>query len=243
MLINAEIIVPGDLNETQHYAAQHFITLCRDAISDHGSFAVALSGGSTPKAIYEILTQPPYSEEIEWEKVHLFWSDERSVAPSNPESNHHMAMKAGFAKVPLPPAHIHRMVAEHEIEKHALAYEEKILSVLEDRSFDLVMLGMGEDGHTASLFPGTKGLEDTGRLVVANFVPQKNTWRMTLTFEAINAAHFQVFYVTGKAKAAMVATVMQPPPTLPCQLVGTDDHPALWILDKEAASDLLHNSG
>lgn len=238
MLINAEVIVPGDLLETQHYAAQHFITLCRDAISDHGYFAVALSGGSTPKAIYEILCQPPYSLEVEWNKVHFFWSDERAVSPTNPESNYHMAMKAGFEKMPLVPAHIHRMVAEHEIEKNALAYEKEILSVLEDQSLDLVMLGMGEDGHTASLFPGTKALQDTDQLVVANFVPQKNTWRMTFTFEAINTAHFQVFYVMGKSKAEMVAAVMKSPPTLPCQLVGTADHPALWILDREASLQL-----
>jgi 6-phosphogluconolactonase len=235
MLVNAELIVPGDLRATQHFAVQHLITLCRDAIQENGSFAVALSGGSTPKALYEILCQPPYSLEVEWDKVHLFWSDERSVGPSHPDSNYHMAMKAGFAKVPLPPAHIHRMVAETDIHKNATLYEKKILTILEDRAFDLVMLGMGEDGHTASLFPATEALQDRDRLAVANFVPQKKTWRMTLTFEAINAAKAQVFYVMGKAKAPMLTQVLNSPPTLPCQLVGTADHPALWIADQEAA--------
>lgn len=234
-MLNAELIVPGDLSTTQHFAVQHFVTLCRDSIQDRGSFAVALSGGSTPKALYELLCNPPYDLEIEWDKVHLFWSDERSVPPSHPDSNYHMAMKAGFEKVPLPPAHIHRMVAEAEIHKNADRYEKKILTLLEDRTFDLVMLGMGNDGHTASLFPATQALQDKGRYVAANYIPEKKTWRMTLTLECINAAQNQVFYVMGKSKAPVLAKMFNTPPTLPCQLVGSADHPALWISDKEAA--------
>lgn len=234
-LLNAELIVPGDYNATLHFAVEHFITTCRDAIMDRGMFCVALSGGSTPKAIYELLCQPPYCEEIEWEKIHLFWSDERS---SPADSNYLMAMKAGFEKMPLPPGHIHRMVAEVDIEKNAKQYEQKIRSILDDHAFDLVMLGMGEDGHTASLFPGTEALNASGRLVVANHIPQKETWRMTLTFECINDASQTVFYVMGASKAEMVAKVFSTPPTLPCQLVGTPDHPALWISD-EAATALL----
>ncbi len=235
-LINAQMIVPGDYDATLHYAVQHFVTLCRDAIQDRGMFAVALSGGSTPKALYELLCQPPYSLEIDWDKVHLFWSDERSVPPTHADSNYQMALKAGFSKVPLPPAHIHRMVAETDLSKNADRYEKKILTVLEDRTFDLVMLGMGDDGHTASLFPGTEGLKETGRLVTANYIPQKKTWRMTLTFEGINSANHTVFYVMGSSKAPMLSHVFNTPPTLPCQLIGTADHPALWIVDKAASS-------
>lgn len=234
--MNAELIVPGDTDTTFHYSAAHFVTACRDAIMDHGQFTVALSGGSTPKAIYELLCQPPYSLEIQWDKVHLFWSDERSVPPTSLDSNYHMALQAGFEKMLIPPEHIHRMVAEVDIEKNALSYEKKILKVLDDRSFDLIMLGMGEDGHTASLFPNTEGLKPQNRLVIPNHVPQKNTWRMTLTFECINQASKAVFYVLGKPKAEMLARVFATEPALPCQFVGTADHPSLWIADEAAAS-------
>src|SRR6185369_8606463 len=196
-MMNAELLVPGDYDATLHFCVEHFINTCRDAIQDHGQFFVALSGGSTPKAIYELLCQPPYSSEIEWSKIHLFWSDERSVPPTSPDSNYHMAMKAGFEKMLFVPEHIHRMVAETDIEKHALQYEKKILKTLQGQSFDLIMLGMGEDGHTASLFPETEALKAKGRLVVANHVPQKETWRMTLTFDCINDAANTVFYVMG----------------------------------------------
>lgn len=235
-LENAELIVPGDLDSTIHYAASHFTKTCRDAIQEHGVFSVALSGGSTPKAIYELLCQPPYSLEIEWDKIHLFWSDERSVPPTDNESNYHMALKAGFSEMLIPPSHIHRMVAERDIEKNAELYEKKIVSILDGRSFDLVMLGMGEDGHTASLFPSTAALQSQGRFVVANYIPQKNTWRMTLTFECINDAANIAFYVTGKNKAEMLHKVLYSEPTFPCQFVGTPDHPALWIADEAAAA-------
>lgn len=235
-LLNAELLVPGDYDATLHFSVEHFIGACRDAIQDHGQFFVALSGGSTPKAIYEVLCQPDYSSEIEWGKVHLFWGDERSVPPTSLDSNYHMAMKAGFEKMLLPPGHIHRMVAEENIEENAKHYESTILRILDGQSFDLVMLGMGEDGHTASLFPNTSALKSNGRLVVANHVPQKETWRMTFTFDCINDAAQTVFYVMGKSKAEMIAKVFSTEPFLPCQLVGTPDHPALWITDEAAAS-------
>jgi 6-phosphogluconolactonase len=235
-LDNAELVVPGDYDATLRYCVEHFINACREAIEDHGQFFVALSGGSTPKALYELLCRPEYSEEIEWDKVHLFWSDERSVPATSPDSNYHMAMKAGFDKVLLLPQHIHRMAAESDIEKNALHYEKTLRSFLNDTSFDLVMLGMGEDGHTASLFPDTEGLNIGGRWAIANYIPQKETWRMTLTFECINNASHTVFYVLGKSKAEMLAKVLTSPPSLPCQFVGTPDHPALWIADEAAAA-------
>lgn len=238
MSINARLIIPGKYEETLRYAVEHFVTLCRDAISDHGAFYVALSGGSTPKAIYELLCQGEFKDEIEWEKVHLFWSDERSVPPDHPESNFKMAMKAGFAKVDIPPAHIHRMIAETDIEKNALAYEKTIRKVVGERTFDLVMLGMGEDGHTASLFPHTGALKIRGRLAAPNFIPEKNTWRMTLTFDAINAASHIVFYVMGNSKKERLSVVFSTPLTLPCQKVGTIDNPALWIVDEMAGATL-----
>ena len=235
MLINATLTVPGDKDTTLQYAANHFVTIARDAIEDHGFFSVALSGGSTPKAIYELICQPGLSEEMEWEKVHLFWSDERSVFPDDPESNYRMAMEAGFANMPLLPQHIHRMIAEKDIEAEAHRYETEMKRILDDQALDLVMLGMGEDGHTASLFPGTAALEAHGRLCVANHIPQKKTWRMTLTLECINAAAHIVVYVIGSNKKEMLHHVFNTPPKLPCQHVGTVDNPATWIAD-EAAS-------
>ncbi|HEX4839464.1 MAG TPA: 6-phosphogluconolactonase [Rhabdochlamydiaceae bacterium] len=235
-MMNAELLVPGDYDATLHFSVEHFINTCRDAIQDHGQFFVALSGGSTPKALYELLCQPQYSEEIEWSKIHLFWSDERSVPPTHEGSNYRMAMKAGFEKMLLLPEHIHRMEAEEEIDKNALKYEKKIVKILNGQSFDLVMLGMGEDGHTASLFPQTDALHAKGRLVVANHVPQKETWRMTLTFDCINDAAHTVFYVLGQSKAEMMARVFSEKAVLPCQKVGTPDNPALWIADQAAAS-------
>lgn len=236
MLLNAHLIVPGDKDTTLHYAANHFVSLARAAIEDHGFFAVALSGGSTPKAIYELLCGPLLSEEIEWEKVHLFWSDERSVFPNDPQSNYRMAMESGFAKMPIPTQHIHRMAAEEEIEENALLYEHKLKRVLDEQALDLVMLGMGEDGHTASLFPGTKALEDHGRLCLANYVPEKKTWRMTLTLSCINAAAHIAVYVMGGSKKEMLHHVFNTPAELPCQKVGISDNPALWIVDEEAAT-------
>ncbi len=233
-----KLIVPGDYPATLRYAADHFVSSCQSAIQDHGFFTVALSGGSTPKALYEILCLPPYSQEIDWEKIHLFWSDERSVPPTDPESNFGMAMKAGFEKMLIPPHHIHRMIAEDQIEHHAKKYEEKLRSILKGQSLDLVMLGMGDDGHTASLFPGTEALSVKGCYVTQNYVPQKKTWRMTLTYDALNDAVNTIFYVLGASKAEMLAHVFHSKPHLPCQFVGTEDHPALWIADEAAAQKM-----
>ena len=236
--MNRKLIIPGDKAATLRYAADHFVTTCENAIHDHGFFTVALSGGSTPKALYELLTSSPYKEEIEWDKIHLFWSDERAVPPTDPESNYGMAMKAGFDKMLLTPHHIHRMIAEDQIEHHAKKYEEKLISILRGQTLDLVMLGMGEDGHTASLFPDTSGLLVKGRLVIANYIPSKKTWRMTLTFDAINDASQAVFYILGASKAPMLAHVFSTPPHLPCQRIGTPDHPSLWIADEDAARSI-----
>jgi 6-phosphogluconolactonase len=237
MLIDPKrkLVVPGDYSVTVAFCSTHFLKAAEDAIQDHGAFFVALSGGSTPKTLFERLTAPPYDKKINWQKVHLFWSDERSVSPTDPESNYHMAMQAGLAKMPIPHNQIHRMCAEVEIEKNAELYEKTIEAVLQKRPFDMIMLGMGEDGHTASLFPSTEGLKETKRLVVANFIPQKNTWRMTLTYPCINAAHITVFYVLGASKKEMLTKVLQPGTELPSQRVGTKEHPALFIADEAAA--------
>ena len=237
-----DLLIPGDENATLDLCIRHFVASAREAIQTHGSFFVALAGGSTPKAVYQKVTAPPYSEEIDWEKVFLFWGDERSIPPSDPESNYKMAMDAGFQKVPIPKDHIFRMVAEENIEENALKYEDEIRKTLKDRPFDLVILGMGEDGHTASLFPQTEGLKAEDRLAIANFIPQKNTWRMTLTFDVLNSAQNIAIYIIGQAKKDILAEVLQTelqPERYPIQLIGTNDTKALWIVDEAAAAELL----
>ena len=230
------IAIPGDEKETLIFCVEHFITAYKDAISKTGCFTVALSGGSTPKAIFSLLTTPPYVSQIDWTKVHLFWSDERSVSPDDLESNFHMAMEAGFKSVGIPLPQIHRMKAETNIEEEAKLYEELLHRKLKNKGFDYLMLGMGEDGHTASLFPGTKALKIQDRLVVANHVPQKDTWRMTLTYPCINSSKNIVLYVLGEKKQKLLEEIYShKKPCYPVEQVGTDLHKALWIADKEAA--------
>jgi len=153
-----------------------------------------------------------------------------------------MAMDAGFSKIPIPKSHIFRMKAEKDIEKEAKNYEKLIQEKLGSSLFDLVMLGMGDDGHTASLFPETKGLNVKDRLVIANYVPQKNTWRMSVTFEAINQSQNICLYVLGENKAKMVHEIFSlEQEKYPVQKVGSFSAPALWILDEKAASLLTTN--
>lgn len=235
-----EIIIPGDYAITVIYCVEHFIALSKRAIQDHGAFFVALSGGSTPKAIFEHLASATYFPMVEWNKIHVFWSDERAVFPDNPESNYRMAIETGMLKG-IPKEQIHRMRAEDNIEKNADSYEQEIAAALQGRPFDLVMLGMGEDGHTASLFPHTEGLKRQNRLVIANYIPAKNVWRMTLTYDCINAANHSAIYVLGASKKATLAKVLLSSNQFdlyPVQKVGTPAHPALWIADQDAAEDL-----
>ena len=182
------VMIGGSYDQTLEYCAEQFIKICEESIEKFGSFTVALSGGSTPKALYTLLSKPPYSTRVDWSKVYLFWSDERAVEMDDDDSNYNMAMKAGFSKLSIPENHIYRMKAEKNIEAMAHEYEKLIETHLKGRGFDLVMLGMGEDGHTASLFPKTEGLHATQKRVIANFIPQKECWRMSLTFACINEA-------------------------------------------------------
>ncbi|MFZ0566033.1 MAG: 6-phosphogluconolactonase [Chlamydiales bacterium] len=237
------ITLPGDVEATLHFSVQKWIEVAQESIDDHGFFAVALSGGSTPKNIFKRLSESEMASKIDWSKVFLFWSDERSVPPDHTESNYHMAMEeGGLGKLGIPSDQIFRMVAETDIEANAEAYEKIILETLGGRPFDLVMLGMGDDGHTASLFPHTKALTAIGQLVVANHVFQKNTWRMTLTYECINRARYVCVYVIGKNKAKTLEKVLTSPfnpENYPSQLIGTAANRAIWIIDDEAGSLLL----
>ena len=232
------IITPGNAEETILFCVDQFIAIGQEAIKNHNFFAVALSGGQTPNAIYKKLSEPNTIDRLDWSKVICFWSDERSVPPTHSDSNYKNAMAAGLSKLPLLEDHIFRMHAAKDIEKNAAAYEAQIRLVLPSLSFDLMMLGMGEDGHTASLFPKTDALHTKGRLVVANYVPELNTWRMTLTYDCINASKAISIYALGTKKAEMVKKVLSDefhPDTYPIQKVGTEERKALWILDNDSA--------
>jgi 6-phosphogluconolactonase len=234
-----DIVVGNNKEASLNFAVEHFIKIANDAISKRGVFVVALSGGSTPKAIFLKLTNEANSKRVQWEKVRLFWSDERSVGPDNPDSNYKMAMDAGFSTLPIKRDNIFRMKAEKDIEIHAILYEDAIER--KAKVFDLIMLGMGDDGHTASLFPYTQGLEIEDRLVVANFVPQKDTWRMSFTYTGIHNTRNLAVYVLGLSKKDMVKTVLSSPlnyKKYPVQNVGTKDCKALWVLDADAFSGL-----
>lgn len=226
-------------SEAVNFCINQFLAIAKESIEKNGKFTVALSGGSTPKAIYQGLAKSENAKLIDWSKVYLFWSDERCVPPSSPESNYHMAMEAGFNQLPINQEQVFRMHAEEEIHQAALDYEEQIRQHVPNGAFDLVMLGVGEDGHTASLFPHTHALHTTDRLVIGNFIPLKDTWRMTFTYDCINSAHHIAIYALGKNKAEIVDAVLTGiynPDLLPAQKVGQLSHQALWILDESAAS-------
>ncbi|MDP1879701.1 MAG: 6-phosphogluconolactonase [Parachlamydiaceae bacterium] len=235
-----ELIIPGNLNETIQFCVNQFLEIGNQAIREKDFFTVALSGGSTPSAIFKELAKEGNREKIDWNKVLCFWSDERSVPPNNPENNCYSAMQSGLNQVPLLPEHIYRMQAEKNIQQNSLFYEKLIHEKVPNNRFDLIMLGMGEDGHTASLFPHTDALQVSDRLVIENEVPQKNTWRMTFTYPCINQAHHICIYVLGKNKAKMVREVLIDSENnfenLPIQKIGTEENKALWILDQEASS-------
>ncbi|MBF8263262.1 MAG: pgl [Parachlamydiales bacterium] len=236
-----DAVILSTMEEATRYAVEHWVRLAKASIAERGRFAVALSGGSTPNAIYKMLASPPYSHKIDWSKVFLFWSDERSVSPDHPDSNYRTAMTHGFSHLPLFPAQIFRMEAEKEIARSAEKYESAIRKTLGPTLFDLVMLGLGEDGHTASLFPNTTALQENDRWVVANDVPEKKSGRMTLTIPCINQSWQSVFYVFGAAKQTIAHNVLRAPriSPWPASQIGTPERKSLWIMDAAAAASLL----
>lgn len=227
-------------------AAAAYATACyRAAIDDHDYFAVALSGGSTPRALFELLAAPENAQHIGWSKVHVFWGDERTVPPDHPDSNYQMAQQALLDQVALPSSNVHRIAGELEPALAAAEYEQTLRSFFATRAgknrFDLILLGMGDDGHTASLFPDTAALDETERLVVANYVPKLDTWRITLTASIINQAAHVAFMVAGAGKADTLKRVLhgpRQPHELPSQLIQPVDGELVWLVDKAAAAQL-----
>jgi 6-phosphogluconolactonase len=229
-------------------AAALFAESASKAAAARGVARIAISGGSTPKAMFALLadTNAPYFAQVPWQKLQLFWVDERCVPPTDADSNYRMTNEAMLSKVPLTAAQIHRMEGELDPEVAASRYEAALrtafrLEGAETPVFDLVLLGMGDDGHTASLFPHTAALHEMSRLVVANHVPQKDTWRITLTQPVINRAREVAFLIEGAGKADVLHEVLQgtyDPETHPSQLIRPASGQLTLLLDAAAASKL-----
>ncbi len=227
-------------------AAQYLTEMVGEAVAAQGRARIAISGGSTPKAAFHLLADPaqPWRGRMPWDQLDLYWVDERTVPPDDPESNYRMTREALLDHVPLRPAQVHRMEGELEPEVAASRYESELRNSLrlegaESPRFDLVALGMGDDGHTASLFPHTAAIHEMNRLVTANHVPQKDTWRITLTWPVINHASSVFFLIGGADKAERVREVFmgpRDPERLPSQLIWPSSGILTLFLDKAAAA-------
>ena len=246
---NQEIRILADANSIAQTAAAEFLQAAEEAVRERGAFSVALSGGSTPKTLYGLLASNPLLQaKVPWRKVQFFFGDERHVPPDNPESNFRMANEAMLAKAPIDSKQVHRVKAEKRNAAEAAAeYEDDLrasfaLAAGQFPRFDLVLLGMGPEGHTASLFPGTKALKEERSLVVSNWVGKLYTDRITLTPPVLNNAARIVFMVHGVEKAPALKAVLEgpyEPDQLPAQIIRPKQGKVLWLVDPIAASMLV----
>jgi 6-phosphogluconolactonase len=233
---------------TARAAAQLFSDAAVKANAARGVARIAISGGTTPKSMFALLADPagPFLKTVPWDKVELYWVDERCVPPDNSESNYRMTKEAMLSKVPLPAEQVHRMEGELAPEVAAARYESTIrnsfrLEGAETPTFDLVLLGMGDDGHTASLFPHTEALNEMSHIVVPNHVLQKDTWRITLTWPVINQGREVAFLIEGVGKAQVLHDVFlgpYQPDTYPSQIIRPASGRLMLLLDRAAASKL-----
>jgi len=244
-----EVTLFPDGNAIARRAAEEFLHAATEAVAQRGAFTVALAGGSTPKALYTLLaTDSTFRDKLPWDRIHFFFGDERHVPPDNDQSNYRMANESLFTKAPIQPSQITRIRAENpDAEKAALEYEQALRAYFKVKDgeyprFDLVLLGMGEEGHTLSLFPGTKALHATShRFVVRNWVGKLFTDRITLTAPAANQANRVIFMVTRSDKALALKAVLEgpyEPEQLPSQLIQPVNGKLLWLVDQAAGSML-----
>jgi 6-phosphogluconolactonase len=250
----AEISIYANADSLARAAAERFVTIAETAIATRGRFAVALAGGSTPRKLYALLASDEFASRANWPYVHFFWGDERCVPPDEPDSNYRMVRETLLNHIPIPVANVHRMRGEIDPNQAANSYESTLRDFfLEDtdpdtrkemqlkKSFDLVLLGMGADGHTASLFPGTAAVLEEERWALAHYVSKQGFWRITLTPAIINAAVYVLFAVTGEDKAARLNQVIAgpfQPDLLPAQSIQPTYGKLLWLVDTAAASNL-----
>jgi len=245
-----EIPVAANAEELNRMAAKIIVDRITESLETKARFTIALSGGSTPKGLYALLaTDPSFRERIVWQKVHFFWGDERHVPPDHPESNYRMAYETMLSKAPVPPENIHRVPVEHpDANKSAHEYEQELIRFFRLEAgrlprFDCVLQGLGRDGHTASLFPGTKAVRERERLVVANWVETLRTYRITMTVPVLNNADWVLFLVSGTEKAETLKDVLagdKQPERLPARLIQPTHGRLLWLVDRAAASGLTH---
>ncbi|HST53675.1 MAG TPA: 6-phosphogluconolactonase [Pyrinomonadaceae bacterium] len=234
-----------DAEQVAREAANLFVRLSNEAVGERGSFSVALSGGTTPKRIYELLASDDYRTRVTWANVHIFFGDERTVPPDHADSNYRMANEALLSHVSLPPENVHRIDGVGDAAANASLYESEMRGFFgggaEWPRLDLVMLGMGDDGHTASLFPGSEALAEDRAWVVANWVEKFSTWRITLSAPAINNARHVLFLVTGAGKADRLREVLKgerDTTRLPSQMIEPRDGTLEWFVDRAAAEKL-----
>jgi 6-phosphogluconolactonase len=246
--MDADILIAPDPDALAREAAGRLAELAYEAVESRGRFSLALSGGSTPGALYRLLAQEPYRARIPWAGIFLFWADERCVPPDDPGSNYRLADEALIAHVPLPAENIYRVHGELEPQAAARDYARQLRDYFcgPKPRFDLVLLGLGDDGHTASLFPGSPALEQVERLTAAVEATYQDrpARRVTLTLPAINTARQVWFLVSGQAKAGIVQAVLEGSGALlPAQQVAPMAGRVLWLLDAAAAGQLRSRPG
>lgn len=243
-----QVRVMADVESLHQAAARELIQRSLAAVNARGVFHVALSGGSTPRGLFSLLVTDGFLfQNMPWAETHFWWSDERHVPPDHPDSNYKMARDAMLTRAPIPPENIHRVHSEYaDPARAAEEYQAELLAVIQSSrldipQFDLILLGMGPDGHTASLFPGTRALDEPSSLVVANWVGKFFTWRITFTPPLINRARAVLFLVTGEDKSLALKGVLEgslEPRQLPAQLVQPASKELLWLVDQKAAAQL-----
>lgn len=236
------ISVFSDTESLSQAIADHIIEKAKQAVSIKECFSVVLAGGSTPKEPYRLLASKDYADQVDWSKVHIFWGDERCVPPNDSDSNYRMARETFINKLPIPTSNIYRIEGERKPSDAARYYQERLKEFFVGKpQFDLILLGMGEDGHTASLFPGTEALLNTKDWVTANYIEKISTWRITLTPQVINQAGNIIFIVSGEKKAETLYKVLQGeyrPDLYPSQLIKPTQGILNWYIDKLAAKQL-----
>jgi len=235
------IRICDDLEALSRATAELFTAEARQAVKDRGRFSVALSGGDTPRRTYELLAQEPFRDLVPWQNTHIFWGDERCVPANDLRSNARMAHQALLDHVPVPQHQVHPMVCDRSPQEAAVAYEALLHGFFAAGSprFDMILLGLGENGHTASLFPGTPVLEEPQRWVAEVYVAEEGLHRLTLTASAINQAALVVFLVSGYAKDPILRKVLeetQNPGGIPARMIKPADGKLLWLVDRDAAS-------
>ncbi|HEY6565427.1 MAG TPA: 6-phosphogluconolactonase [Pirellulaceae bacterium] len=240
------ILVSADVPALCDHLAGRLGEYAAATLARRPRFSVALTGGRTPRAFYERLAERMRKHECSWTGWDFFWGDERSVPPGHADSNYRMAWESLLGPAGVNPEHIHRLPGESgDLNVAAKEYADLIARHVPENSrgipvFDLILLGMGDDGHTASLFPGTAALREEEQIVVANWVPQLETYRLTMTYPLINAGRCVWYLVTGAAKAPLLKQVLgrQNDPMYPCQHVNPPDGELVWWLDADAAAEL-----